>query len=112
MNLMNILLMAAPAEGAESNPYGGFIMMGLIILVFYFFFIRPQQKKSKDLRKFRESLQKGDNIVTIGGIHGKVNEVKDNYVVISVGEGMRLKMNKEAITKDGAAGEQEIAQKK
>lgn len=112
MNLLSILLMAPAEGGGEQSPYSGLIMMGLIIVVFYFFFIRPQQKKNKDLKKFREGLKKGDNVVTIGGIHGKVNEVKENIVTITVGEGVRLKVNKDAISKDGASGEQEIAQKK
>ncbi|MCK4630379.1 MAG: preprotein translocase subunit YajC, partial [Bacteroidales bacterium] len=74
----------------------------LIIVVFYFFMIRPQVNKQKDLRKYRESLKKGDKIVTTGGIYGKVVDIKDNVVVIDVGEQVRLKVDKSAVLKDAA----------
>lgn len=96
MNVLNVLLMAQP-QGGEQNPYSGFIMMGLLIAVFYFFFIRPQQKKAKETKKFREGLKKGDKIVTIGGIHGKVLEVSEATVVIEVEGQNRLKMNIDAV---------------
>lgn len=64
--------------------------------------IRPQVKKQKDLRKYRESLKKGDKIVTTGGIYGKVVDIKDNVVVIDVGEQVRLKIDKSAVVKDAA----------
>jgi preprotein translocase subunit YajC len=101
MNLNNILLMAQP-QGGEQSPYSGLIMMVLIIAVFYFFFIRPQQKKNKEIQNFRKSLSRGDKIVTIGGIHGKILEVHDTTVIIEVEGQNRLKVNKDAITKDGS----------
>ncbi len=108
MNLLNILLMAGGQQGGQQqSPYSGLIMMVLIIAVFYFFFIRPQQKKNKEIQNFRKSLQKGDKVVTIGGIHGKVLEVKDTTVIIEVEGQNRLKVNKDAITKDGAGGMQQ-----
>jgi len=96
MNVLNVLLMA-PQGGGESNPYSGMIMMVLLIGVFYFFFIRPQQKKAKETKKFREALKKGDKVVTIGGIHGKVLEISDTTVTIEVEGQGRLKLNKDAV---------------
>ncbi len=96
MNVLNVLLMT-PQAGGESNPYSGMIMMVLLIGVFYFFFIRPQQKKAKETKKFREALKKGDKIVTIGGIHGKVLEIKDTTIIIEVEGQGRLKLNKDAV---------------
>ena len=76
-----------------------------IIAVFYFFMIRPQAKRAKDAKKFRESLGKGTKVVTIGGIHGKVLEVQDNTVLIDTMTGSKLKIEKSAISPDGASEE-------
>lgn len=73
------------------------IMLVLIIVVFYFFMIRPQMKKQKELKKFREGLTVGDKVVTIGGIHGKILEVAETTVVISTESG-KLRMDKSALT--------------
>lgn len=81
-----------------------------IIAIFYFFMIRPQAKKAKDARKFREALTKGLKVVTIGGIHGKVVEVNDLTVIIDAG-GSKLTVEKSAISPSGAANEQELIKK-
>ena len=83
---------------AEGGGAAQFIMLGLIVVVFYLFMIRPQLKRSKEQRKFREGLSKGDHVVTIGGIHGKVAEIKDTTVLIDVEGGNRLKVEKSALT--------------
>lgn len=72
-------------------------MLVLIIVVFYFFMIRPQMKKQKELKKFRESLKVGDKVVTIGGIHGKILELADSTVLISVDSG-KIRIEKSAIS--------------
>ena len=104
MKMLNVLLMMG-AQG-QQDPYSGLIMMGLIVVVFYFFFIRPQTKKSKELRKFREGLKKGDKVVTIGGIHGKILEVQETTVIIEVEGQARLKLNKEAVSNAGVMEDQ------
>ena len=71
------------------------IMIVLMIGVFYFFMIRPQMKKQKELKKFREGLKAGDKIVTIGGIHGKILEISDATVLIQ-SEGTKLRLEKSA----------------
>lgn len=93
-------MMGGNAEGGQQNPYSGLIFLVLIIVVFYFFMIRPQAKKQKELKKFRESLEKGDKIVTTGGIYGKIAEVKDNYVIIEIEDKVRMKVDKNAVIKD------------
>jgi len=98
--MLNYILMAQPAEGTEANPLMSFLPLVLIIVVFYFFMIRPQMKRQKELRKFRESIQKGDNVVTTGGIYGKVAEIKDTTILLQVDEGVKLKVDKSAVVKD------------
>ncbi len=73
------------------------VMIVLMIAVFYFFMIRPQMKKQKELKKFREGLKAGDKIVTIGGIHGKILEIADSTVLIH-SEGTKLRIEKSAVS--------------
>ena len=72
------------------------LMLGLMVLIFYFFMIRPQMKKQKELKNFRENLKAGDKVVTIGGIHGKILEVSDSTVLVQA-EGTKLRFDKSAI---------------
>ena len=97
---MNYLLMAPPANGADSNPLMSFLPMILIIVVFYFFMIRPQMKRQKELNAFRNSIAKGDKVVTTGGIYGKIVDIKDNTVLLQVDENVKIKVDKSAIVKD------------
>ena len=85
---------SAPQQG---NPYSGLIMIVLIFVVFWLFFIRPQNKKQKEEQKFREALQKGDEVVTIGGIHGKIVDVKETTVMISIDSNVKIEVEKSAI---------------
>jgi len=95
--LLTILLMAPQQEGAEGSSWMSFLPLILIIVVFYFFFIRPQMKKSKDQKKFRESIQKGQKVLTIGGIHGKIVEMQETTVTLEVENGVRFRLEKSAI---------------
>lgn len=106
-------LTQATADGAQavqtSSPESGLrglIMIVAIIAVFYFFIIRPQQKKAKQLRKEREAMKEGDNVVTAGGIHGKIVGVRDNVFVISIGENVRIKVEKTSVYPSAADIEQ------
>lgn len=101
-DLLNILLFM-PSEGEEGGGIMSFLPLILIIVVFYLFFIRPQMKKSKEQRKFRENLNKGDKIITIGGIHGKIVEIKEKQVVVDVGNQMKLTFDKSAIAMDSTS---------
>lgn len=101
MYLLNVMLMMPSEEGGSG--LGAFLPLILIILVFYLFFIRPQMRKQKNLRKYRENLKKGDKIVTIGGIHGKIVEEQERTFTIEVEGGNRLRVEKSAIAMDGAS---------
>lgn len=79
MNLLNILLQ----DQSGGNPLIFFV---LVFGVFWFFMIRPQIKKQKQERKFREQIKKGDRVVTTGGIHGKVIEISERTVNIDLGD--------------------------
>ncbi len=96
---MNYLLMVQQ-EGADANALTSFLPLILIIVIFYFFMIRPQVKKQKELKKFRESLAKGDKVVTTGGIYGKVAELKDNFVMLQIDENVKIRVDKSAVIKD------------
>jgi len=102
MNLLNILLMTPPAgQGAGGGGMASsLIFLVLIFVVFYFFFIRPQVKRQKDQKKFREGLSKGQKIVTIGGIHGKIVEMQETTCTIEVEGGVKLKIEKSAVAAD------------
>ncbi|MCX6278840.1 MAG: preprotein translocase subunit YajC [Bacteroidetes bacterium] len=99
-NLLNILLMTPQGTGGQQQGWYSFLPLLLIIVVFYFFFIRPQMKKSKDQKKFKEGLAKGQKIITIGGIHGRIVEIQDTTVTIEVENSVRLRMEKSAIAMD------------
>jgi preprotein translocase subunit YajC len=93
--------MAPQGQGSSSqNGWYSFLPLLLIIVVFYFFYIRPQMKRSKDQKKFKETLQKGQKIITIGGIHGKIVEIQDTTVTIEVENGIHLRVEKSAIAMD------------
>lgn len=101
MNNLFILLQAAPAATPQgAGGMSSLWMMLLIIVVFYFFMIRPQTKRQKELKKFRESLAKGDKVVTTGGIYGKVSEIQDYAIIMEVADGIKIKVDKAAIIKD------------
>jgi preprotein translocase subunit YajC len=97
MQLLSVLLMAPP-QGSGQSPIMSFLPIILIIVVFYFFMIRPQMKKAKDEKKFREELKKGDKVVTIGGIHGKIAEINDSTFIIEIEGGNRLKIERSAVS--------------
>jgi preprotein translocase subunit YajC len=102
-----LLLQAAPAA---ANPWASIIPFVLVAIVFYFFMIRPQTKKAKDAKLFRESLKKGDKVVTIGGLHGRILEVADTTVLIDAG-GAKLRFEKSALSSTSKVEENEIVQK-
>jgi len=77
---------------------GGFLPIILIVVVFYFFMIRPQMKKQKETKKFRENLQVGDKVITIGGVHGKILEVGDTSVLLSCESSTKIRFEKSAIS--------------
>ena len=93
------ILQAAPAAQAGSQ-WSMWIMLALIFVVMWFFMIRPQRKQQKELQNFRDSLAKGDKVVTIGGIYGTVVEVKDESVLMEIDNGVKIRVSKQALVKD------------
>ena len=103
MNALNILLQAA----ARGNQWSGILMMVVIVAIFYFFMIRPQQKKQKEIQKAREALKVGDQIVTAGGIYGRIREIGDVYMAIEVANGVTIRIDKSSIFASSADAKQQ-----
>ncbi len=78
------------------------IFLVVIFVIFYFFMVRPQNKKRKELQNLRDNLKKGDSIVTIGGIHGKVVDVKETTVIINIDTNTKIKVDKSSISLDSS----------
>jgi preprotein translocase subunit YajC len=98
MNLMNVILMAPPAAGSNPNPVMQFLPLILIGIVFYFFMIRPQTKKMKDQKNFIEAIKKGDKVVTIGGIHGKIADINEDTYLLEIENGVKMKIDKVSVS--------------
>lgn len=96
MNTLGILLQAAQPQ-QQGGGYSGLIMIAAIFVIFWLFFIRPQNKKQKEMQKFRDALQKGDKVITVGGIHGKVEEVKTTTVMISIDNNIKIEVEKSSL---------------
>lgn len=96
---MNLFLMMAPSPGGAQNPLGAILPIVLIFVVFYFLIIRPQQKQRKEHRALLESLKSGDQVVTIGGIHGTVVAVDDasHTVILRVADNVKITFNRTAV---------------
>ena len=99
-----ILLFSAPPQGGDQAANGGgssgmmsIIMIVALIAIFYFFMIRPQSKKQKEIRKFRDAMQKGDKVITAGGIHGKIREIKENVIVLEVDDNVKITIDKSMV---------------
>ena len=84
-------------QAATTQGFSGIIMIVLLIFVFYFFMIRPQQKRQKEIRKQREALTKGNNVVTAGGIHGKITEIREKQFVIEIDKGVKITVEKDSV---------------
>ena len=104
LNTLFLLDVVPTTEPVKKGLFGGgsemIIFIVLIIVVFYFFMIRPQNKKQKQMQNFRDSLKKGEKIVTIGGIHGKIVSVDETTFTIEVEDGGKLKIDKAAVAID------------
>lgn len=93
--MLNLILLQeqAPAGGGMMS----LLMIVMLIAIFYFFMIMPQQKKQKKINAFRDSLKNGDKVITAGGIHGRIREIKDNTVILEIADGVRIKIDKSSI---------------
>ena len=97
------------AAGGAQGGGGGLtmlLMLALIFVVMWLFMIRPQQKRQKELNSFRDSLKKGDKVVTVGGIYGTVIEVNENKVMLEIDKDVRIKVDKASLVKDFSDAQQ------
>ncbi|MBR1838532.1 MAG: preprotein translocase subunit YajC [Bacteroidaceae bacterium] len=101
MTTLSILLQAQPQGGL--SQFSPIIMIVLLFVIMYFFMIRPQNKKQKELREFRNSLKVGQDVVTIGGLHGTVRSIneKDDTISLEVATGVKLTFDRTAIVPQG-----------
>jgi len=96
MSTLNFII----AQQQQQSMLGMLLPLIAIIVVFYFFMIRPQMKRQKETQKFRDALQKGDKVVTTGGIYGRIDEIKDQIIFLEVGPNIKLKVDKSVVLKD------------
>ncbi len=102
ITVATLLLQAAPqAQAPGAGGSGAFwIMIIAMFAIMWLFMIRPQRKQQKELEAFRNSLKRGDKVITAGGIYGTVDEIKDRYVVLKVDGETKLRVDKSSIVKD------------
>ena len=103
---MNTILLQAEGQSSWTMP----LMLAAVFAVMYFFMIRPQMKRQKEAKTFRDGISKGDKIVTIGGVHGKVISVSDLTVMVELESG-KVRVDKTAISPTGNADEQDLKKK-
>lgn len=96
--LSGLVLMQAAAGNSSMSMVSTLITFGLVFVIFYFLIIRPQNKKQKEAKKMIEAVKKGDQVVTIGGVHGTVSSVKEGTVVIKVDDDCKIEFSKSAIS--------------
>ena len=102
MNTLFILLQDQVQQQGGSM-WSSLIFIILLIVVFWLFFIRPQSKRAKEEQKFRNELKKGDKVVTIGGFHGKITEVKETTIMLSIAPNVEVEIEKTALVKDSSS---------
>jgi preprotein translocase subunit YajC len=96
--LNTIIAMAPSGNGGGGSFISTIIMFGAIFLIFYFMIIRPQQKRAKDREKMLSNIQKGDKVVTSGGLHGVIAGLDEKTVLLQVGDNVKLKFERSAIS--------------
>ncbi len=106
------ILLQASAPAAGGFDWSGIFMIVVLLAIFYFMMVRPQQKKQKEIKNFREALKVGDNVITAGGIYGTIRTLKDTYVILEVDKGISIRVDKGSIyaaPEDAAADESKQA---
>lgn len=92
-------------QAGQASMLSMFAPLIIIFIIFYFLMIRPQQKQQKKLQQMLQAMRKGDQVVTRGGIHGKITGVADNIVTVEIAENVRVKMGRDAIVHVSPASE-------
>ncbi len=96
--LSNQLIFAMSSQGGQGNPFMSFVPLILIMFIFYFLILRPQQRKQKLHAAMLDSLSKGDRVLTNGGLYMTVRDVKDNIIVATLAEGVKVELSKGAVS--------------
>lgn len=104
--ISNFILLDA-AGGAAGGGMGSILMIVALFVIFYFFMIRPQQKKQKEIRKFREGIQVGNTVVTAGGIYGKVRKIKEDIIVLEISNNVTIDIDKNSVYPSAAREQNE-----
>ena len=99
---MNNIFFLQATTGNDNSGMMNIIFLLVIFVIFYFFMVRPQNKKRKELQNMRENLKKGQSIVTIGGIHGKISDVHESTVTVIVASNTRIKVDKSSVSMDSS----------
>ncbi|WP_289159211.1 preprotein translocase subunit YajC [uncultured Muribaculum sp.] len=102
----NLVALQDAANGGIMN----LVMIVALIAIFYFFMIRPQQKKQKEIKKFREGLGVGDRVITAGGIYGKIRGVKENSFVLEIADNVRITIDKGSVFPTAAEAQEAVKQ--
>ncbi len=100
MSLLDLLISPAAAQAApaaQSSPLAGLLLPLVFIAVMFFFMIRPQMKRAKEHRELIAKLAKGDEVITNGGIAGRVDELGENFITVEIADGVRVKLQRAAI---------------
>ena len=101
---MNLAFVHLQAQAG--GDYSFLIMMVAIFAIMYFFMIRPQNKKQKEIQNFRKNLEVGQDVISAGGIYGKVKAIEDNVVVLEIASGVKIRIDKNSIYANAAASQQ------
>ncbi len=98
----NLIALQNAGNGGMMN----LVMIVALIAIFYFFMIRPQQKKQKEIKKFREGLNVGDRVITAGGIYGKIRAVKETTITLEIADNVRITIDKGSVYPSAADAQQ------
>lgn len=102
-----MIVLTVLAQAAPEGDFSFFIVIGAMFLVMYFFMIRPQVKRQKEAKLFRDNVQKGDRVVTIGGLHGRVKDLNEKTVLLEVESG-KIRVERSALNPSGEVSEQDL----
>ena len=98
MNLTTITqAIVGQTQAQQGSPMGGFVMLAIMFAIFYFLLIRPQQKKMKEHQIMLGNLQRGDNVVTAGGVFGRITAIADDVVTLQIADNVKIKVQKSAV---------------
>ena len=112
LSSMSLLMGAPPGDGGAGSSLFSFLPLVAIIAIFYFLILRPQNRKQKETQRMLSALKKGDRVVTIGGIHGVIQSLKENTVIVKVDENVKLELNRSAISGVSSQAREEKEEKK